>query len=217
LRNRYTTSAEGPPSPARRAILLRYARPTKRELEGRPNILDLRDGVADELDPRKAREAKLRRNSAIHELTKIWRDATKAGQLDQLPPDIRFFVEGLIRSNGGKLPKPRIGRPRDRYRSLRRTLIYLRMQDKLAACNPAPRKLQETLKAIAKNLNITSEETGGITINTISYAQIREIYYDRSPEFRDAVFITVAMRELLNEVRAESGTASRATAVSDLS
>jgi hypothetical protein len=189
------------------AVLLRDARPTARELEGRPNILDLRDGVADGRDPRKAREAKLRRNLAIHKLTAIWRDAEAAGQLGRLPDDIRFFVEGLKRASGGKLPKPRIGRPRDRHHSLRRILIDLRMQDEPAACNPAPRKLQDTLKAVAKNLNITSEETGGITIMAVSYAEIREIYYDHSPEFRDAVKATVAMRELLKEARAKAARA----------
>jgi hypothetical protein len=211
MRNRYQKPAKRPPNPARLAKLLRYARPTKRELEGQPNLLDLRNGVANVHNPRKARETCLRRNLAIHTLTAIWRDAEAAGQLGRLPDDIRFFVEGLKRANGGKLPKPRIGRPRDRHHGLRRILIYRRIQDELAARNPAPRKLQETLKAIAKNLNITSEETGGITIMAVSYAEIREIYYDHSPEFRDAVKATVAMRELLNEARAESHESGSAT------
>jgi hypothetical protein len=209
--NRDQKSTERPLRAARLVMLLRDARPTKRELDGRPNILDLRDGVADVPDPRKAREAKLRRNRAIHELTAVYRDAKKTGQLGRLDADIRFFVEGLIRANSGKLPKPRIGRPRDRYHGLRRILIYLRIQDELAARNPAPRKLGETLKAIAKDLKITSEETGGITIRSISYAEIREIYYDRSGEFRDAVKANVAMRELLNEARAPCRASGAAT------
>jgi hypothetical protein len=185
-------------------MLLRYARPTGRELEGRPNLLVLRDGAVDAVDPRKAREATLQRNLAIHQLTVVWRDAKKAGQLGRLPADVRFFVEGLIRENGGKLPKPRIGRPRDRYHSLRRILIYLKLQGELTARKPPPRKLQATLKDIAKNLNITSEETGRGTIRAVSYEEIREIYYDRSPEFQDAVKATIAMRELLNEARTGS-------------
>jgi hypothetical protein len=198
-------------------MLLRYARPTARELEGRPNLLDLRNGIADEADLRKAREARLRRDLAIHRLMVVWHDAKTRGQLGQLPTDIRFFVERLIRENDGKRPRLRIGRPRDPRHSLRRILICLKLQEELTARKPPPRKLQDTLKDIAKNLNITSEETGGVTIRAVSYQEVREIYYDRSPEFQDAVKGTVAMRELLNEARASCRATEAIASDDDLS
>jgi hypothetical protein len=213
------------PELVRLRMLLSYARPTARALK-EPTLYEIKEllaGVFAKLltqiqlsvgmslrvarfyilpmlvQRALARETKLRRNSAIHELTAKYHEAIKANQLDRLLPEVRFFIEARA-----KLPKPPIGRPRDRYHTLRRILVYLKVQEELAKRKPPHRQLQVTLKAIAKSLNITADETGGITIKSISYAEIREIYYDRSSEFRDAIRATVAMRELLSEARGKT-------------
>jgi hypothetical protein len=161
----------------------------------------------------RARETTLRRNRAIHELTAMYQEAKKAGRLDRLLLDVRFFIEERARA---KLPKPPIGRPRDRYHTLRRILVYLKVQEELAKRKPPPRKLTATLKAIAKSLNITADETGGITINSLSYSEVREVFYDNSPEFQDWVRATVFMGERLKQVR-EEVCATKAAADADLS
>jgi hypothetical protein len=160
-----------------------------------------------------ARETKLRLNRAIHELTAMYQEAKKAGRLDRLLLDVRFFIEERARA---KLPKPPIGRPRDRYHTLKRILVYLKVQEELAKRKPPPRKLTATLKAIAKSLNITADETGGITINSLSYSEVREVFYDNSPEFQDWVAVTAFMRELSKQAR-EEPCAAEAAADADLS
>jgi len=183
--------------------LLRDAMPTARELEGRPNTLELRDAqregrhLDDTPNATKAREAKLRQNLAIHELSATYLEYKTAGRLNQLDISVRLFIEARIRANGGKLPRPRIGRPRDPHHDFRRVLIYLKIREEICARRPAPGQLTATLKSIASNLNITSDQTGGKAILRVSYAEMREIYYDRSKDFLELVGAIMGLRELL--------------------
>jgi hypothetical protein len=85
------------------AALLRDARPTACELEGRPNLLDLRDAqregreINDTPDPRKGREAVRARDLARAELVWLYRKAKRAHTLDKFQPDARFFIKDLMR------------------------------------------------------------------------------------------------------------------------
>jgi hypothetical protein len=121
-------------------VLLRDAQPTVRELEGRPNVAVVRDArqagreIYDTPDPRKARETARARDLAHAELVRLFRDAKKHG-LDEIRVDVRFFVENLIRANGGKLPKLSLppGRPRNWHQMM---AVHLAVLEELDALGP---------------------------------------------------------------------------------
>jgi hypothetical protein len=76
--------------------LLRNAQPTRREIDGEPNL-------------RKRRERLRARDAAIDTLMRMDREADKHGSR----PDerVRNFIEALKASNDGCLPRPRGGAP----------------------------------------------------------------------------------------------------------
>jgi hypothetical protein len=116
---------------------------------------------------------------------------------NELPPEARFWVELLIESNAGKVPRLKTGRPRDPDHDTRRALIFARIQEELVTSKPPPGERQRALKAIAQNLNIPFN---GKVILSLSYAEIREIYYDR--ELRLCYGLIKEVQALRDEAKA---------------
>jgi hypothetical protein len=170
------------------SLLLRDARPTARELEGRPNVLDVRDAlqagreIDDAPDPRKAREAARARDLACAELVRLYREAKTARALDKLRVDARFFVERLIRINGGKLPKLRLppGRPRDRLD--KGLVVYLAVLQELDALGPGRGNKTKAIETVARRHNRSQQD-------------VRDIFYNRHPEWRETVRLELALRQ----------------------
>jgi hypothetical protein len=173
------------------ALLLREARPTARELEGRPNILDVRDAqragreIDDTPDPRKAREAARARDIARAELVHLYREAKRACALDKLSLDIRFFAEDLIRANGGKLPKVTLppGAPR---KFGQRLLIALAVQEELSRLGPKRGMVTMAIKAVAERYGRSMQH-------------VRDIFYNRHPDWQEALSLEIAVRQVLRE------------------
>jgi hypothetical protein len=169
------------------SLLLRDARPTARELEGRPNVLDVRDAqqlgreIDDTPDPRKAREAARARDVAHAELVRLYREARRAHALDKLRIDARFFVENLIRQNGGKLPKLRLppGRPPNRQKML---IIHLAVLEELEALGPGRGRKTKAIEAVAQRFGRAPQV-------------VRDIFYNRHPEWRETVTLELALRQ----------------------
>jgi len=169
-------------------LLLRDARPTARELEGRPNVLEVRDAqqagreIDDTPDPRKAREAARARDLARAELVHLYREAKRAHALNKLSFDARFFVEDLIRANGGRLPKLRLppGRPRKRHEMM---VVHLAVLEELDALGPGHGNKTNAIEAVARRYHRRSQD-------------VRDIFYNRHPEWSEAVRLSIALRQV---------------------
>jgi hypothetical protein len=109
----------------------------------------------------------------------MYREAEKRGQMERLDPAVRFACELLKDKNGGRPPKAKGGRPTDEHR---RFLIAVTVQGLIEA---DPKKRGSVERALQK----TSERLG------VSYDHVRDIHYDRNPEWRRAVALELARRE----------------------
>jgi hypothetical protein len=190
LSRRYERPA---PRVAQIDTLLRDANPTWRELQGRQNVLDLRDAqqegraIEDRPDPKKARAAVERRATATYELLVRYRAALTTGSIKALDYRVLVFCERLRRQNRGKLPGPknkallprrRRGRTEDRHFKL---LIYLAVIEEIAKRGGRRGATIPALRFVADRF-------------AKSYELVRRIYYDRSPEWRHDVAATLALR-----------------------
>jgi hypothetical protein len=175
---------------------LRDANPTCRELQGRPNVLDVRDAtqagsvIEDQPDPVKGQVVADRRANATAELLRHYREARKAGLLGELDCRVRFFVERLKRQNRGKLPgaknkallpRRRRGRPKDQHFKL---LIYLAVIEEIDKRGDGHGATVAALNSVADRF-------------AKSYQLVRGIFYDRSPEWLHDVEMTLALRECI--------------------
>jgi hypothetical protein len=134
--------------------------------------------VEDEPDEHKRRERKRARDLAVDHLTKMYRQAEKRNQMDQLDPLVRLACDLLKDQNRGRLPKAKGGRPPDERRRL---LIAVTVQELIKA---DPKKRGAVERALQK----TSECLGA------NYDYVRDIHYDRNPEWRRAVALELARR-----------------------
>jgi hypothetical protein len=96
--------------------------------------------------------------------------------------DARFFVERLIRMNGGKLPKLRLppGRPRDRRNKA--LVVYLAVLKELDALGPGHGNKTKAIEAVARCYRKSPED-------------VRDIFYNRHPEWRETVRLELALRQ----------------------
>jgi len=142
-------------------VLRRDAQPTWHEIEGEPN-------------ERKRQDRIRARDSAIDELMKIVRTkkfrGEKLGALEQLR--VNNFIKRLMARNGGQLPRPKGGRPREHPSHLQ---LAVRVLEALEACEEKE-SIHAALKEVAERLDA-------------DYEYIKEIYYDylyrdRDPELR---------------------------------
>jgi hypothetical protein len=149
------------------AILLRDAEPTLAEIEGQPT-------------QRKRRENERSRALAIDELVMMYREAAKLGILDRLDPRVRNFCERLKGKEGkfGRLPRPKGGRPRDPHRRL---LIEITVLEAIEAEGGKRGSVERAMRQAAKQFNV-------------HYRRVREIHYDRDPDWKREVRVTRALR-----------------------
>ena len=131
--------------------------------------------IEGEPDPKKRRENERRRDVAIDALGKLWADPIKRAQLD---PSARLRCQMIVDANGGQFPKSKGGRPADEHR---RPLIHVAVIEKLESATP-------NHGAVARALNAVAEEEG------CSYALVRNIFYDRDPEWVKTVRAELARR-----------------------
>jgi hypothetical protein len=126
-------------------VLLRDAQPTRREID-------------DEPDGHKRRERERARDTAIDVLIRIVRtkrfQGKTLGALEQLR--VNNFIRELMARNGGRLPKPKGGRPQEHPRRLR---------------------------IVAEVLGEDTESTDAALLKVaarlgMSYAYVKECYYD---------------------------------------
>jgi len=145
--------------------------------------------IEDKPDQKKARQAAQARDVARAELMQLYRIARKARQLDQLPFDVRFFVEDLIRANGGKLPELRLppGRPRSWHKMM---VIHLAVLEELEALGPGHGNKMKAIKAVAQRFNKRWED-------------VRDIFYNRHPDWSEAVRLSIALRHAGQEITRE--------------
>lgn len=125
--------------------------------------------IDDKPDPRKARQAMRARDVAGAELVRLYREARRARALDRFDPAARFFVEGLIRANGGKLSKLRLppGRPRKRHEMM---VVHLAVLEELDALGPRHGNKTKAIEPVALRYNKRSE-------------YVRDIFYNQHPEW----------------------------------
>jgi len=148
-------------------ILLRDAIPTWFEIEG-------------EFDSKK-REMRGRESEiAKDELVRIYRDARKRGVLNKLDFRLRLFCERLMAQDDDRLPPPlNTGRPSDEHRRL---LIALHVKEAIEARGSRRGSVEAAVREVAAR-------------DGLSYDQVRDIYYDRDPEWRHVVAVEFARRK----------------------
>jgi hypothetical protein len=146
--------------------LLRDARPTRREIE-------------DEPDARKRQDQKRARDSVIYELIKAGQTrmlrGERLGALDLCR--IRNFCKdlGAARNRKRGLPKPNGGRPKESPARLRLAVaIWEAFETNRKKPKSEREKASSVLEKVAHRLH-----------KKLSY--VREVYYDRDPEWRRAV------------------------------
>jgi hypothetical protein len=112
---------------------------------------------------------------------RLYREAKRAGALDKLRVDARFFVERLIHMNGGRLPKLRLppGRPRDRLS--KRLVVHLAVLKELDALGPRHGNKTKAIEAVARRHGRSPQD-------------VRDIFYNRHPEWRETQAGTRAAR-----------------------
>jgi hypothetical protein len=142
------------------SVLLRDARTTGHEIKDEPN-------------PRKRDELDRARASAIEILMRMHRNAEKRDALSQLDPRIRNFVEDLKarnrRPHRKRLPKPKGGRPfGNRVKRLKHAI---KIHEAIEARGKKRGSVEAALNEVADCLGV-------------SYEYLREIHYDRDPEWR---------------------------------
>jgi hypothetical protein len=146
-------------------ILLRDANPTRSEIE-------------DEPDPTK-REARQREcERARDELMRMYRD----WQRGTSPIDfrVRLFCENWIAKNGGRLPQPlNTGRPPNEHHRL---LIAVHVEEAIEAHGGKRGSVESALREVAER-------------DRVSYDHVRDVYYDRDPEWRNIVAVELACRK----------------------
>lgn len=116
---------------------------------------------------------RISRDLARAELVHLYREAKGTRALDKFEPDARFFIEDLIRTNGGKLPRLRLqpGRPRNLHEQM---LIHLAVLYELDALDQRQgRKPGNISKAVA-TVSKRHRPTLGIR-------RVTEIYYRPQP------------------------------------
>src|SRR5262249_62434819 len=104
------------------SVLLRDAQPTRREIDGEPNLRERRERIA-------------LAKSARGVLMRMHRDAEKRRSLHRLDPRVRNFIEGVKARNGGRPPKPKRGKPPG-HRNNKSFLLAVKVQE----ANEAPRR-----------------------------------------------------------------------------
>lgn len=149
-------------------VLLRDAQPTWHEIDGEPN-------------PRKRRHA---RDSARATLMRMGRDAEKRGALAQLDIRIRNFLEReKVRNRRGhrkRLPKPKGGRPLGNR--VVRLLLAVEVHEAIEAHGKKRGSVGSALSEVAGRRGVSSN-------------YLREIHYDRDPEWRRDVKAELARRK----------------------
>ena len=148
------------------SVLLRHAQPLHKEIEG-------------ETDSRARRERERARDFARDCLFKMYRYAEKRGKLGDLDIRVRFFCEQLRLHNDGILPRAKGGRPVSDHRRL---LIAVHVHQEIEALGRKKGSVEKALKHVA-------EDDG------VSYEYVREIHYDRDPEWRRIVAVELARRK----------------------
>ena len=146
------------------ATLLRDAEPRWAEIEGQS-------------DPRK-RQNERARDLAIDELVLMYRDAVKLRALEWLDPRITFFCERLKDRNGGRLPTPKGGRPRNLHRRL---LIEMAVIEAIEAEAGKRGAVERAMRRAAERFGI-------------KYRRVREIHYDPDPDWKRLVRLSGALR-----------------------
>jgi hypothetical protein len=146
-------------------ILLRDAQPTWREIEGEP-------------DPKKQKENKRKQDDATDHLITIYCDRQEQGRLDELDRQVLSFCEQLKSRNGGKLPRRIGGRPENSHR---RILIAISVMDAINQKGGARGAVEQAFKEVAVKFDITPRS-------------VRDIYYDRDPEWMDDLNAEIARR-----------------------
>ena len=147
------------------ATLLRDAEPTWAEIEGQPNR-------------RKRVENERARDHAIDELVLMYRDAAKRGALARLDPRVAIFCERLKDRNAGRLPRPKGGRPTDPHRRL---LIEMTVIEAIEAEGRKRGAVERAMRQAAERFGI-------------KYRRVREIHYDRDPDWKRDVRVSWALR-----------------------
>jgi hypothetical protein len=89
----------------------------------------------------------------------------------------------LMERNHGRLPDPKGGRPTDEHRRL---LIAAHVREAIASHSGKWGSVELALKQVAKD-------------DGVSYEYVREIHYDRDPEWRRVVDVELAWRKFLAE------------------
>jgi hypothetical protein len=147
--------------------LLRDAQPTWREIEG-------------ERDASKRRERKRAQNIATDALVTMYRNiGDVVTLLDIFDPRIRIFCEDLKAHNGGRVPRPKGGRPPNENKRLR---IAASVREAIEAGGKRRGSVDAALEKAADRFHV-------------SYDTVRDIYYDRDPEWRRIVGVELARRK----------------------
>jgi hypothetical protein len=158
-------------------VLLRDAQPTWHEIAGKPN-------------QRKRRERERARVSALEVLMRMYREAEERGALGQLDPRIRNCIEGEKARNGGRLPKPKGGKPLG-HRDNKRFLLAVQVQEAIEARGEKRGSVAEALEEVAEREGRNEEGPSDRDLND----RLREIHYDRDPEWRRDVKLELARRK----------------------
>ena len=155
-----------------------------RERKGRAYVPELailvRDAMplASELtDPDVGEQAKRRRAIARDVLIGLYRDAERRDALDRLDPAVRLVCEELKTASGGRLPARKGGRPEDMHFRL---MVWLRVR--LAIQSGA--RIGAAISKVAAELKPPRTER-----------HVRDIWSDRSPEWRRLTRVTLALHE----------------------
>jgi hypothetical protein len=152
--------------------LLRDMLPTRQEIKG-------------ERHPQRRRANKRAQDKAVDELVTIYRDHEARGKLSELDPRVQMVCEDLKRKNGGKLPRRKGGRPADLHRRL---LIAIGVRESVESRTGTQKAVEQALAEVATKFNITPRT-------------VRDIYYDRKPEWRKLLCAEIARRRYENSVR----------------
>jgi hypothetical protein len=137
--------------------------------------------IEDEPDERKRRELIRDRDMGKDELIKMYRDSLKRGTLDRLDWHVRNFCEDLKARNGGRLPMPKGGRPRDDDRRLRIAIKVIETIEAIKASGGKRGTIERAIRQVATDF-------------CVEYRRVREIYYDQDPSWRRDLRVSLALR-----------------------